>query len=401
MTSLEEPRSSSTSWGLLVVALALLALGLVAVASAASTLNRPFWEGPIWRNPFGKQAVFAVMGVTVMLVASRLSLNMFSKERLCRWLPAIALAITVALLVVILIPGLSHARHGSQRWIRFPAGPLDLGFQPSEVAKITLVAWLAWWLGSPKAEPRKFFKGFLLPGAVLATVVILVGSEDFGTAALLAAVGGLLLLMAGCRWLHTVPLALAGATTLGALLFFVDYRMDRLRAHEDIFKHMHGAGYQPVQSLTSIATGSWSGVGLGAGIQKYGFLPESHTDFIFAVICEESGMLGAVLVLGLFSAFVWLGLAAVRSAATPFESLMAFGLTSMIGLQAVMNIAVVTVLAPTKGISLPLISAGGSGTLVYCLSIGLLIGIAKRGAALLPASEALDSVDGFEVVPTI
>jgi cell division protein FtsW len=143
--------------------------------------------------------------------------------------------------------------------------------------------------------------------------------------------------------------------------------------------------------LTAIASGGWFGAGLGNGVQKYGYLPESHSDFIFAGICEETGLLGAALVIALFGVLVWLGLKTMWCARTPFERLFAFGITATVGLQAVMNIAVATVVTPTTGISLPFVSAGGSGVVTYCLAIGLLAAIAARSSARDEDRESVDA----------
>ena len=207
---------------------------------------------------------------------------------------------------------------------------------------------------------------------------MLVGKEDFGTSVLLGGVGGSMLFVAGCRLRHLGGAAAVGAWSLIALLYSAPYRVARLAAFRDLWGDPQGAGYQPIQSLAAIASGGWFGTGLGSGIQKHGYLPECRSDFIFAVMCEEMGTLGGGLVLALFSLFVLLGIRTMLAAPTRFERLLAFGLTATIGLQAAMNVAVVTVLAPTTGIPLPLISAGGSGMLTSCGAVGVLAAIAAR-----------------------
>ena len=172
-----------------------------------------------------------------------------------------------------------------------------------------------------------------------------------------------------------------------ALICLKPYRLERIIGFLDPHADALGAGYHPLQSLRTIASGGWLGVGLGAGIQKHGYLPESQTDFIFAIICEELGLLGGFVVIGLFAALVWAGLRVMRAAPSSFERLLAFGLTALLGLQAVMHIAVVTVCAPTTGMSLPFVSAGGSGMLTSCVAIGMLTAIAARGRCRSEASE--------------
>jgi cell division protein FtsW len=162
------------------------------------------------------------------------------------------------------------------------------------------------------------------------------------------------------------------------LLFAAPYRLARIAAYQDFWGDPQGVGYQPLQSMVTIASGGWWGTGLGSGVQKYGYLPESHTDFVFAVLCEELGVFGGALVILLFCAFVWMGIRTMLSARTRFERLLAFGLTFLIAMQAAMNVAVVTVMMPTTGVPLPMLSAGGSGLFTVCVGVGLLAAIAHR-----------------------
>ncbi len=373
-----ESAVSPHAWGVVVVAVALMAIGLVTVASASTTLERSFWTWPPWKAPFGRQAIFSFAGLVVLMIATRVSARFLAYRATWQGLAVGLLALSLAGLALTLMGGLAGSRRGSQRWLRFPVGSFDFSIQPSELAKIALIVFLAWWLGRSSAQPRKLLSGFLPAALVLGSLAALVGKWDFGTAALLALVGGLIMAVAGCRWIYLIPSALLGAGGLAASVIFVPYRWQRLVAHGDLWRDSQGAGYQPLQSLTGIASGGWMGAGLGSGIQKYGYLPEAHTDFAFAILCEETGLVGAGLVVGLFCAMLWLGLRITLAAQTASERLLAFGVTVTLGLQAAMNIAVVTAVTPTKGISLPLVSAGGSGTLTYCFALGLLAGVAQR-----------------------
>ena len=363
---------------LVAVAAVLMAVGLVMVASAAASIDRSLLDLLVWSEPLGRQAMLVPIGFVVMLITARLATPLLASQRVRHRLPQVAFVLTLALLAAALIPGLADEHRGSQRWLEFGAGGLGINVQPSEFAKLAFVAFLASLLAERKVDLRSFWKGFVLPAVSIGVCVLLVGKEDFGTAALFALVGGLLLLVAGCRLKHLLLMGGVGACAMAGLLFAAPYRLARLTAHRELWDDPLGAVYQPLQSLTTIASGGWFGVGLGAGVQKYGYLPDSHTDFIFAVICEETGVLGAGAVIALVCAFVYLGIRTMWSARTPFERLLAFGITAMIGWQAVMNIAVVTVATPTTGISLPLVSAGGSGLLTFCLAIGVLGAIAAR-----------------------
>ena len=373
--SLHRPVRPAT---LVVVATALMVVGLVMVASTSVSLERPVFGAGMFRTAFGRQLVFALAGLLVFFVTARTAVPVLGSPGLRRWTVRLLFMLTIGALVAALIPGLAHIQRGSSRWLGVAAGGFSISMQPSEPAKVAMVAFLALLLGDGKAD-RRSFRHYFLPGAlVIGSCVALVGKEDFGTSVLLAGVGTGMLLMAGCRWQHLGGMALLGAGGLTTLLCAENYRLERLTAYWDVWSDQQGAGYQPIQSLTSIASGGWLGTGLGSGVQKYGYLPESHTDFIFAVICEEMGVFGGCIVIALFAVFIWLGLRIMWSARSRFERLLAFGLTATVGLQAAMNIAVVTVLAPTTGISLPLISAGGSGLLTFCFMLGLLGAMAYR-----------------------
>jgi cell division protein FtsW len=363
---------------LMVIAVALMSIGLVMVASATASLDRSLLESMRWGAPFGRQAIVMVIGIGAMLATMRLAVPLLRSQRIRRRLPQLVFLLTVLCLVAALIPGWTSEHRGSQRWFDLSAGGYAVSVQPSEFAKLALVAVLASFLAEGGADLRSFRRGFLPPAIAIGVCVLLVGKEDFGTAALFALLGGLMLLVAGCRFVHLLMIATLGAFGMAGLLFVAPYRLARIVAHLGLWDDPLGAGYQPVQSLTTIASGGWFGLGLGAGVQKYGYLPESHSDFIFSVICEETGIVGAGVVIALFCALVVLGLRTMWSARTRFERLLAFGITSVIGWQAVMNIAVVTVVTPTTGISLPLVSAGGSGLVTMCLAIGLLAAIALR-----------------------
>jgi cell division protein FtsW len=365
----------------MVVTTALMAIGVVMVASTSLAAPRALFA-PGWiHSPFGRQLAFVGAGMLILAAARLGSRAILPAFRLRRRLVQMLFAVTVLGLAAALTPGLARETRGSHRWLRFAIGGFDLGVQPSEVAKVTMVLALAWLLGGRAVDPRSFGKSFLPAALTVAFCVALVGKEDFGTSAIIAGVGGLMLLVAGCRFSHLFGLGVLGSCGMAALIWAEPYRWARLTAYRDVWADPRGGGYQPIQSLASISSGGWFGEGLGSGLQKYGYLPECHTDFIFAIICEETGMLGAGLVIALFGALVWFGMRTVAIAATRFERLAAFGITAAVGLQAALNIAVVTVVTPTTGVSLPLVSSGGSGLLTYSVAIGILLAIADRGAS--------------------
>ncbi|MBU0717138.1 MAG: putative lipid II flippase FtsW [Planctomycetes bacterium] len=370
---------------IVIVAAALMGIGLIMVASASATVERSGVPDPFWRTVFGRQGMFILAGLIVMVASWRLSPALLDRPRARSWLSVALCIIVFVCLVATFVPGWAHARHGSPRWVQLTPLGHGFGFQPSELAKLALVALLAVLLGERQGDVRSFNRGFLPAAAAIAVCVLLVGVANFSTAVLLGGVGFLTLFVAGCRGRYLALVAVSGAVGMSILLFAYPYRTARLTAYRDIWADAQGAGYQPLQSLVTIASGGWLGQGLGAGVQKYGYLPESHSDFIFAVVCEEMGLVGGGLVIGLFCVLVFLGLQVMWSARTGFERLLAFGITACLGLQAAMNIAVVTVMAPTTGIPLPLVSAGGSGLLTYSLALGVLAAMASRG---VPAPEA-------------
>lgn len=390
--------ASRHSYAIITVTTMLMLIGLVMVASTSASLDRSLLESPFLGTPFGRQTLFVLAGLVVLLITSRATVAVLGSPLLCRRLVQVLFAVTLAFLVAALVPGLADTHRGSHRWLRVTLGGVDIGFQPSELAKVTMVAMLAFllsfdvspggkpswiarrFLGSQRlagreADPRSFRHGFLPAAVIIGLCVLLVGKEDFGTSVLLAGVGIAMLFVAGCRLRYLAMLGGLGAGALGALLYAAPYRLARISAYRDLWSDPSGNAYQPLQSLTAIASGGWFGAGLGSGIQKYGYLPESHSDFIFAVICEEMGLFGAALVIVLYGALLKLGHRTMLEAPSGFERLLAFGLTATICLQAAMNIAVVAVVTPTTGISLPLISAGGTGLLTFCLAMGVLQGL--------------------------
>jgi cell division protein FtsW len=215
----------------------------------------------------------------------------------------------------------------------------------------------------------------------LALLIGLVGLEDFGTAALLAMVGAAMLVAAGCRLWHLGLLGLPGMGLLVALVLSKDYRVARFMAFRDVWADPQGATYHPLQSLCTIASGGWWGRGLGSGIQKYGYLPHGRSDFIFSLLCEELGILGGIVVIVLLLVLLWQGRKAMIRSGDSLGRLLACGITVLIGVQAAINIAVVTVMVPTKGIALPFVSAGGTSLLVFCLAGGILANVGRSARA--------------------
>ena len=370
--------SSDVSTSIVLVSAVLIAVGVVMVTSATAPLDRPMVTENIWRSVYGRQAVFALLAVVVMAFVARHG-SLFWDSSFCRRrLPPALFLLVLAGLAGAMLLGAVGQTNPSARWLRFGPAGFGLGIQPSELAKPAVVLFIAWLVAVGKRDPRSFRRFFLPACAALGLMVALVGIADLGTAMSVAVVGALMLLVVGSRFSHLLLAGATGCALLGGLLLAAPYRMTRITSFLDVWGQSQGAGYQPVQSLAGIASGNWLGTGLGAGIQKFGYLPESHSDFIFATICEEAGIIGGWAVIALFCWMMWLGWQTIRRAGTPFEQLVAFGIVATLGAQAILNIAVVTVLTPTTGISLPFVSAGGSGLLTFGCTIGLLANVARR-----------------------
>jgi len=282
--------------------------------------------------------------------------------------------LAVALLILVLVPGIGLKINGARRWL----GLGDLRVQPSELAKPVLILTLAWF-GDQRARCLATLRGVWKPGLCVAVVVGLVFLEpDVGTAVLLASLAGALLLVGGVplRWM--IPAGLCGAALVGWFVWQDPVRARRLLAWWDLEQTKLESGFQPYQAMLALGSGGWTGLGLGNGRQKLGFVPEHHTDFIFAIIGEELGLVGTLAVVTFFALLVAAGFWIAVRAREPFGMLVATGVTVWIGLQAAINMAVVTSLLPNKGLPLPFISYGGSSLLAALCGVGLLLSVARR-----------------------
>jgi cell division protein FtsW len=403
-----DSKPSSASTTITIIAAALMALGVVMVFSASASLTAPPPTQNLVANPSFRQAMFTFTALVTLLMVglcpyeswrlrsipspfqgegqgegsptARLPLSWFQPT-------VLVTLITLALLTAVLVPGIGEERNGARRWLSLGPSALGLGFQPSELAKLTLVVLLAAIVGHMGERIRLFWTGLLPLILLLGIFAGLVGIEDFGTAALLALVGGCMLLGAGAKIWHMILVCMPGIAGLAYLVISKPYRVTRILSFLDPYADPQGAGYHQVQSLITIASGGWWGRGLGAGIQKYGYLPESRSDFIFAVICEELGIVGGVAILALFALLLWHGRIAMLRASSEFGRLIALGATLTIGFQAAMNVAVVTVSVPTKGIGLPFVSAGGSGVILFSILVGLLVNVARARPGAVTAAD--------------
>lgn len=343
----------------------LLVIGVVMVMSASSVTAHMEFGDPY---AYGKrQLVWAAIGLAAMAVCSRMD------YRLLRPLALPGLLLSVVLLALVLVVGAEIG--GARRWINL--GILNL--QPSELAKLALINFLATYAAFVRERLHHFLAGLFPAVAVVGVVAGLIVLEpDFGTAAALAATGFMILFAAGARIAHLGLLGLLVLPVAGLLIWMEPYRVRRLMAFIDPWADKMDSGWNVIQSLLAIGSGGLFGLGLGQGRQKYLYVPEQHTDFIFAILGEELGFLGAVTVLFLFFVLAWRGYRAALQAPDLFGTLLATGITSMIVFQALLNIGVATGSLPVTGITLPFISFGGSSLVVTLASVGILLSISRR-----------------------
>lgn len=380
--------------GIILAALGLLGLGLIVSQSAGLSVGtgEPLTITDVLMGSTAMRAAGAV-GFLVLLMHSPVS-RLADRRPFGSPLPLLAL-IALGLVMALHIPGVGVSRNGAVRWMQI--GPL--GFQPSELTKWFVPLAIAWWAARAGRRMDHLFGGLTPPLLLLVLTVAAVGVEDLGTAAVIAVVGGLVLLAGGMRLSLTLAVLPFAATMAVFGVLSEQYRRDRITAFMRPFDDPEGLNYHMIQSLTAITGGGPGGRGLGNGLQKFGYLLEDTTDFIFTVICEELGLSGAALVLFLIAALVGSCLAVGGRAATPFGRLTAFSVACTVGVQALVNLAVVTGLAPTKGIALQLVSHGGTGWWMTAACLGLVCAIDRdadrpespldvhSGAPLRPASD--------------
>lgn len=343
---------------IVMCAFALAALGLTILLSATISFN----QGPY--SYLLKQIAGMGLAIGAAWVVSRVNLDYL---RNYTWLLAIVMAV---MLVAVLVPGIGVSVKGSRRWLGFGA----LRLQISEFAKIAVVFCLAHYLALNQTRIEEFKRGYVYPLLIIGGFAGLVFLEpDFGTTALIGAVGLVLLFLAGARWRYILPTVGLGLAFFTVAVIHNPNRLRRFLGFLDVEENKQGSAYQLYQSLLAFAAGGVEGVGLGQGRQQQAFLPEAHTDFIFAVVGEELGLAATLGVVGLFTVILIAGLVHLRKAPNLFDYLLVSGCISIITLQAIINLGVVTGLLPTKGMSMPFISAGLSNLLLMGVLIGILI----------------------------
>jgi cell division protein FtsW len=349
---------------LLFPVLMLVGIGIVMVYSASSALAM---------NKFGadsyflkKQSLFALTGIVALVVFRHISYKLF------RPLTYVILLFALVLLISVKIPGVGYSAGGAERWIRFSG----ISFQPSEFARFAMIIYLAYSMSKKQEKIEVLSIGFIPHVAVLILFTGLIMIQpDFGSVMILCAVTWIMLFAGGVRITHLLSGLIVIIPPAIYLLQTADYRIKRILSFLDPWKHSSDSGYQVVHSLMAFGSGGIFGSGIGQGYQKLFYLPEPHTDFIFAVIGEELGLLGVLVIVGLYSVIMWRGISIAKKSKDLFGSFVAIGLIAALGLQVCINMGVAMGLLPPKGLALPFLSYGGTSLLVNMACIGILMNI--------------------------
>jgi cell division protein FtsW len=353
-------------WMLLAV-VGLLAVGVTMVLSTSYLYSQErYGDGTYF---FRKQMIAMGAGAVALIACTMIP------SALYRRFAYPLLALSFIILVLVLVPGVGVNRGGARRWIMFPG----FAFQPSELAKLALVFYLAHSMAKKEQMIRSFSVGVLphlMVFGLFAGMLLL--EPDFGTALMLSMLLYFMLFIGGARVHHLVGTGLMALPVLIYVLTKADYRIRRLMSFLDPWSDAAGSGFHVIQSLIAFGSGQIWGRGLGESRQKLFYLPEAHTDFVFSVIGEELGLLGALAVLALFGVIITRGLQLTAKIEEPFDQYLAFGLTVLLGLQALIHMGVVMGLMPTKGLVLPFISYGGSAMVINLMEAGILLGLSRR-----------------------
>jgi len=364
--------ASSRLWrrgdrALLLAVGALTAFGLIMVFSASEVQGWLWFHNPAYY--FEHQLIWLSLGLVLLFAAARID---YHRLRPLAWPLG---AVTVVLMVLVLLPHFGVEVNGARRWLRL--GPLQM--QPAELAKIAAIVFMALWLERHRDRLSSLENGVVPFLALLGfTILLVILERDLGTTLIVAGILLAQFLVAGGRKRHVLLLALIMALCVYLFIRMEPYRLHRILAFVDPWSDPLNTGFQAIQSVVALGSGGFAGLGLGHSIQKYQWLPFAHTDFIFAIVGEETGLLGTSAVLALFGLFAYRGYRVALKAPDAFGSLLACGVTTWIALQALINIAAVTVTLPTTGIPLPFISYGGSSLAITLLAVGILLNVSTQ-----------------------
>lgn len=352
---------------LLMTVVTLVGIGVVMVYSASAIVaGDRFGDSAFF---FKRQALWVGLGTAALLVTQRIHF-----ERL-RWLTPVLLSVALCSLVLVVIPGIGRVAGGARRWLPL-AGPFSV--QPVEAAKLAVALYLANFLANRGPQVTDFRHGVLPPILITGTMFGLIAVQpDMGSALLIGLVTAAMLFVGGARVVHLMGLGVVSLPILLVAILGEEYRRRRILAFLDPWSDPQGSGFHIIQSLLALGSGGVLGVGLGHSRQKYFYLPERHTDFIFAIVGEELGLVGALVVLTLFGIFAYRGFRIARGAPNRYASLLAGGITTMVTLQAIMNLGVTTGVLPITGVPLPFLSFGGSSLVFTMMGVGVLLNVSQ------------------------
>ena len=352
----------------LVLVMLLLTIGVTMVLSA-SFARAYFDPGNVTGgNPtyyFVRQLIFAALGVAAMIFCSRLPMGFYKRFSVPLLIAAIVL--------LLLVPLIGVEANGARRWI----GIGSLTLQPSEIAKIGIILAFAVIICNNRGRMKRFRYGIAPFAAILVIVGLLILEPHFSASIIIIAIGGVMMFLGGARLIWFIAAGIAAGGGIAVLLTLFPYASTRITTWRDPFSSTSDEGYQIVQSLYSIGSGGLTGLGLGQSRQKYLYLPEEHNDFIFSVVCEELGFIGAVLILVLFALLIIRGYWIAMHAADRYSFLVSAGITTLLAMQVILNVAVVTNLVPCTGISLPFFSYGGTALLIQMAEMGIVLSVSR------------------------
>lgn len=358
-------RSVPDVW-MIIATLGILAIGVVMVYSASAVAAFHDYGDAYYYVK--RQLIFAVLGIASMLVMMNVEYTFWRK-----WAVPLLL-ICFGMLLIVLVPGIGVVRGGARSWL----GIGSFGIQPSEFTKLAMILFLAKLLAERQNQITQFTKGLLPPLGIMGLAFALIMLQpDLGTGAVMIGASLLVIYVAGARLTHLGGLALVGLIGFVGLIVAAPYRLQRITAFLDPWQDPLGAGYQSIQSLYAIGPGGLVGLGLGMSRQKYNYLPEPQTDFIFSILAEELGFIGGSLLIMLFLLLIWRGMRTAITLSDPFGSFLATGIVGIIAVQVLINIGVVIGLLPVTGVTLPLVSYGGSSLTLLLTALGLLLNLSR------------------------
>jgi cell division protein FtsW len=370
-----------TDWFMFVIAAGLAIFGALMVYSASAMMSMKESTENSQYTYFSRQAIFVLIGIAAMFVVSRIDYRRFNNRYVIIGLMMLTVGVLVA---VFWFPPINGAR----RWIRFSG----YSFQPSELAKVALPMFMAWFLTRNEKTVTEI-KGTVVPAMLgfMLLAGLVMAENDLGTTIVLCAIFSVIYFAAGARMLHVLAFGSATLLAVTAAILFAPFRLQRVMAFLDPYKYADDESYQVIQSLYAIGSGGVFGEGFSKGQQKLYYLPYPYSDFIFSVVGEELGLIGTLAVLIAFGLLLWRGTKAAMNAPDRFGSLLGFGLITGIVAQAFFNISVVISILPAKGIPLPFISYGGSSVVVTLIAVGILLNISRYGVTADGEAEAVES----------